>query len=547
MKNILNKKTLAAALALGTLSLTGCIEETVPLGSTATAEQLAASAKATEALLAAPAAFTNNFGTYNSDYGFDWGYGALMHARDVMTGDMIVCSSGYNWFTYWSENIKQAEDSPITSFVNMYYSKAIQTANNILKAIDIETANDAQKGLFAVGSAWRAVFYLDAARMFEFLPNDVTDSITKAGNNISHLTMPIVTEKTTEQDARNNPRATREQMAAFIENDLNQAEKYMPFLDEGLVNRTSPSTLGVVYGLKARLYMWVEQYDSAAVYASKAINFADPATGIEYVPMDDDEMLNTATGFNTIVDSWMLASQQTAEDRTVTSGILNWTSWLSNETTYGYAVAEPYVMIASDLYDKIGAADVRKLLFKAPKTSPLSGTEPTISKTLYNEMPVYGSLKFRPGEGNPDNYQVGSATAYPMMRVEEMYFIMAEAVAHSNPAQGKTMLESFMKQFRNPEYTCRAASQDDIIREIVTQKSIELFGEGQSYFDIKRLNYSVDRTLAKNANTSERFKTNGRPAWMNLCLMYRERVNNPAIDGYQSPDPSGAYKAITAK
>ncbi|WP_262710078.1 hypothetical protein [Duncaniella dubosii] len=30
------------------------------------------------------------------------------------------------------------------------------------------------------------------------------------------------------------------------------------------------------------------------------------------------------------------------------------------------------------------------------------------------------------------------------MRIEEMYLIEAEAVAHSNPAQGKELLENFM-------------------------------------------------------------------------------------------------------
>ena len=79
------------------------------------------------------------------------------------------------------------------------------------------------------------------------------------------------------------------------------------------------------------------------------------------------------------------------------------------------------------------------------------------------------------------------------MRVEEMYFIEAEAVAHTNAAKGKELLETFMKTYRYPKYTCKVSSTDDVVEEIVFQKRVELWGEGQTFFDIKRLNYSVTR------------------------------------------------------
>ncbi len=37
------------------------------------------------------------------------------------------------------------------------------------------------------------------------------------------------------------------------------------------------------------------------------------------------------------------------------------------------------------------------------------------------------NLKFRPNEGNYNTYEVGGATDFPIMRVEEMYFLKAEA------------------------------------------------------------------------------------------------------------------------
>ncbi len=82
----------------------------------------------------------------------------------------------------------------------------------------------------------------------------------------------------------------------------------------------------------------------------------------------------------------------------------------------------------------------------------------------------------------------GYASAYPLMRVEEMYFIEAEAAAHLNAGEGKTLLESFMNTYRDESYVCENA---DVVDEVLLQKRIELWGEGTTFFDIKRLNLSV--------------------------------------------------------
>ncbi len=540
MKNTISKYFLLAAC--GCMGLTSCIEETFPT-SGATADQLGSSAKATEALVWAAPAYLNNVGTLSEDYHFDWGYGSLMHVRDVLTADMAVIPSGYNWYSSWSTNEDMGERLVTTTFAWRYYYKAIQTANNIIGTIDDATASEAQKGIKAIGYAYRALFYLDAARCYEFLPNDIhgEDYVTDAGNSITNLTIPIVTPETTEEQAHNNPRATREQMLEFIKGDLDKAEADIEKYDASLNSVTVP-TLSTVYGLKARLYMWVEKYDSAAVYAGKAI-----ALGKHNV-MSEAEWTDPSTGFNTPVSSWMLASQQTAEDRTVTSAIINFVSWMSSETTYGYATAEPYVMIGSHLYDQINAADFRKKCFKAPSTNPVSGTEKTLlDAAAFEALPDYASLKFRPGEGNMGDSKVGSCTAWPMMRIEEMYFIDAEAKAHINATEGKKALESFMQNYRCPGYTCKASDTDGVVKEIIAQKSIEFFGEGISFFDIKRLNYSVDRTLNKNVADAERFKTEGRPAWMNMCISYAERIYNEGINGFQNPEYSGVYTAVLSE
>lgn len=547
----------------GTFSLTSCIEETIPTN-LATEEQMQSSSKASEALAWAMPAFLNHYGTYSGDYAYDWGYGSVMHIRDVMTGDMAVVSSGYNWYSSWSQNSYLGPRYVSTYFLWAYHNRAIQTANNTIGQLKGSTDKD-MMGYLATGYAYRAFFYLDVARMYEFLPNDVygVDYTTDEGNEIAYLTVPIVTEETSEEDCQNNPRVTHEEMAEFILSDLEAADSLMNETEFEPVSKTLPS-LACVYGLKARLHMWNAGYyeeignqEKADEEYYQAWNDANTAIQIgakDLRPMTEEEWLDTKTGFNDMSNkAWMWASSASTDDDVVQSGILNWTSWMSNEATFGYAAAGPYIMIASELYSKISSKDFRKLSFKAPASTSLEGKEPLVISNendknyMYSSLPEYASFKFRPGSGDVEEYKVGAACDYPLMRVEEMYLIAAEAAAHLSPDAGKTELVNFMKNYRNSSYSTSASGKDAIIAEIILQKRIELWGEGQLFFDYKRLNMSVDRTKSTNWDDTERFKTNGRPEWMNLCITDQEDDNNKGVKGYSNPDPSGSYKPIPAK
>lgn len=532
ISNILLIGCCASSLLMG-----GCIDETVPT-QYATNEQMASSAKATEALLWAMPAYTNKFDALGRDddaLHFDFGYGAMMHIRDVMGEDMAVAQSNYDQFSRWEINQAMGESYAYAQFVWNFHWKFIQTANNMISAVDEENATPTQLSYLGVGYAFRALAYLDMARMFEFLENDKISSVNAAGNDVKGLTVPIVTEQTTEEEARNNPRVPRAEMFDFILADLDRAEELVP--QAARANKTLPD-LTAVYGLKARLYMWVEDYAQAKEYARKAINAGN------YTPTTQAQWLDPVSGFNDLsTASWIWGSQQSKEDDVVQTGIVNWTSWASNEARYGYAAAGPMSEISALIYEKIDDRDFRKLSWKAPEGSALSGRETYIDAAYGAELPEYASLKFRPGQGNMQDYNVGSATAYPLMRIEEMYFIEAEAAAHLNAAEGKKLLEDFMKGYRFAEYTCAASDQEGIIDEIFLQKRVELWGEGQNYFDYKRLNKPVTRDFpGTNFRTDGRFNTTTRPAWMNFCIVRSEKNNNAALVGYENPDPTDCYK-----
>jgi hypothetical protein len=132
------------------------------------------------------------------------------------------------------------------------------------------------------------------------------------------------------------------------------------------------------------------------------------------------------------------------------------------------------------------------------------------------------------------------------MRVEEMYFIEAEAAAHQDPARGAELVTSFMTSYRDDTYSCATGSVDAVVEEIVLQKRIELWGEGHTFFDIKRLNMSVTRAYPGTNVTDDNqlLNTNGRPAWMNFVISQSEEDNNKAVVGFNNPDPTSVYTPV---
>lgn len=533
MKKIFKYLGSSAAVAACALTLTGCVEETLPQSSLATDKIVAESTSATEGLAnGMPAYATDVWSTSSHCY---FGYPAEMIIRDMLTGDYAhVGETGYSHFISWNRNQYMGQDYMKQQFHWNYYYGFLSSVNGVIRAIDEETAAAGPLGYLGTALAYRAMLYLDLARMYEFLPNDIyTDGKNNEGNTVLNLTVPIVDHLTTEEEAEFNPRVPREEMFAFILGDLDKAEKYI--VNQTNTNNNSMPDLACVYGLKARLYMWVEQYDKAQEFARKAI------TAAKVAPISEGRALGIATGYNTSSD-FMWCANQNSETYAVQTGIINWTSWVSNQTTFGYTGASTslYVVMDRNMYERISDTDWRKKQWVAPAGSALEGQTPFMSAVDKETMPAYASVKFRPNAGDAEDYLTGAASAVPLMRVEEMYFIEAEAAEHVAAGTGIALLTDFMKQYRDPAY---AYAGEDAIDEIVFQKRVELWGEGHTFFDIKRLNMSVTRGYEGTnwQDTQSLLNTNGRPAWTNYVIVKTEAANNTALVNFNNPDPSDTY------
>ena len=463
---------------------------------------------------------------------FDYGYPSLLHIRDVMTADLTVPSTGFDWYITWACNLYMGESSVYSQYIWNTYRDLIFQSNLLLANINDDNIKEPTiMGAKVEAHIFRALFYLEAAQMYEFLPNDKTSNINTAGNNVLNLTLPIVKEPVVPRNpVIDIPRATREEMATFILEDLNAAEENMNYTSS---SKEIPQ-IDVVYGLKARLYMWIGDYENAKKYARLAI---EKNTG--HV-MTQEECLSKSDGFNT-PDPWMLATTTCPQDAPVQTGIANWVSWMSPEARYGYSSVGATSMIDAAMYDRMSNTDFRKLMYKAPAGHTLESKVPYIDAKHGAELPEYAAIKFRPNDGNTEDALTGSVSSVPIMRIEEMYFIEAEAAERLTPGEGKALLADFMKGHRDAEYTFPA--DVEAIDEILFQKRVEFWGEGISFFDIKRANLSVTRAYeGSNVATDRTFNTDGRPAWMNTCIVVTAKNANSAIKGWENPDPSDCYQ-----
>lgn len=83
----------------GVFMFSSCIEETEPASGIATEKQVGESSIATEAMVMAMPAYCHT--RMWSDRHNNFGYGSMMHVRDLQTGDCVMefSADGYdNWF-----------------------------------------------------------------------------------------------------------------------------------------------------------------------------------------------------------------------------------------------------------------------------------------------------------------------------------------------------------------------------------------------------------------------------------------------------------------
>lgn len=535
--------TLCAAFALS-----GCIKETFPKTGSITDGQLHAAD--TEVVLARllPGINSSMLGLcYSSDMHSDYGQFSMGIFNDYAT-DWIVNMGDprYNHFgnAMWGQGYGPAGVMPYFAWVRYY--PQIKQCNQI-----IGIAGDDESFAFYRGTAkaYRAMFYLDLARMCEPMeadaPNIPNYNDELYNRDVIGKTVPYVDETFADdvEKAEDNPRLTREEMFTRILADLKDAEECLK--DYNRAN-ASEINLAVIYGLYARTYLWLggfedglngtlpegkAAYEKAGEYARLAI-----ATHGGSV-MSEAEWTSVTTGFNTVVPSWILAQIYSAD--TVNSNIHNHPAHFSPELKESYAALFVFPAVPNRVYDKLNATDIRKKIMKGPETTYDEFKNYTsMSKDEFDKVAPYSFFKYRPGSGNRTDNMVAATISLPLMRLEEMHFIDIETTYHTQGYNAALVkLVEFMQAYRDPYYVSTVAATE-FVDEIIFQKGVEFWAEGIIMYDMKRLGMGINRKYSgTNFDEKSQFNTNGRVPWWNYCIPMAETDMNKGIEE-NNPDPS---------
>ncbi len=480
------------SIVLAGALLAGCNDlDTEPAGSTVTSDQKSDvvavdPSKATAAVSGLTGMLDATF-TYSSDRHYDFGHPALLLMFDMRGADMYSIYSGYNWFISQQEMSEGLPTSETPGICWTYNYNVIRAANSLLATLrpnlDMEATDETSlqtKYYFAQGSAFRAFSYLYLVQAFQFT----------YAKNPDALAVPLLTDENENEVAANGaPRATVQEVYDFIMSDLNNAIACMegnPVTGADLVS-AKPNrfiNLAAAYGLRARANLVMNKWAEAAADAQAAIRNFDGS------PLSLAEAAQP--GFNSLnATNWIWGINVNETDGCVTTGIVNFPSHMGT-FNYGYASAVgAWKWINTKLYDSISTSDVRKgwWLDENGTSANLSAEQQAYCAAL--GVPALVQVKFAPYNGVVDTDL--NASDIPLMRVEEMYLILAEAQGMQNAAQGAQTLTDFVSAYRDPYYTCTATTSQELQDEVWRQRRIELWGEGLSYFDLLRLNKGVDR------------------------------------------------------
>lgn len=523
MKN--NKYTSVLAIA-SMVALGACsdIDDIVPEGGTMLETQL----KATTSIIPgrADATFSGmytklgdplSFGRFASERPDDFGFVMMAFSNDLEAADIVGQDNNYNWFSTCSELTTRNADyaNPYIRYRGVY--DEVARANDVIKAYGEITAETSAEIKYKVAQAYavRAFCYLNIAPYFQF--NYKTSSDKPC--------VPLVTETTT--DFTNNPRATVKEIYDQIVSDLDFAIANLEGYtrpDKSKIDRQ------VAYGLRARANLDMGKYAEAASDAAAAAQGYTPASIAE---------VSTPSFYNITDHNWLWGYDMTM-DVAKAFPYATSSAWIRSFSANGYSAGTgTYFCINNLLYNKIPESDVRKgwwvntdlysplldnLTFGQLKGQQIATEQIDDVKLIF--LP-YTNVKF-------GMYTIGGTTNeedWPFMRVEEMLLIQAEGLIKSGQtAAGVQVLNDFVRTYRDPQYNAEATGRK-IEDEVWFQRRVELWGEGFSNSDTRRLGKPLVRFHGSDSNWPQAFRFNmtADDGWWLLRFCTDELNTNLAI------------------
>jgi len=392
------------------------------------------------------------------------GQGGIMLMFDFMGEDVHQALA--SWYTPGNGcggwlNQKNADYSYVAYPFRMYY-RCIGNANAVIENVDKLVGTQADKNRLKAEAltmrAW-AYFYLVQIYGKRY---DATTTNSQLG-----VSMPLSSTQS------KLPRSTVEEVYTQINKDLTDA--VAAFGTASAPRNKSHLSLRAAYAIWARVALTQQKWALAAQYANQVITLGGFSlmSNVQY-----------QEGFNNITNPEWIWGAFVQDDQGDTFG--SYLAQISYNGNTSYIRGVPK-RINSALYDLITATDVRKKMWE-PSPNATNFPLPTTAFARTPYMSRKFSIRNLPTIGD-----------VPYIRLAEMYLIIAEANARipGNEVQARAALFTLAVN-RDPSYTLSTNSGAALLNEILVQRRVEFWAEGHRWFDLKRMDMPVDRTVVPN-------------------------------------------------
>lgn len=415
--------------------------------------------------------------------------------EDFLSGDMAMKNCSYGWFRTdeRGEGI-QYRSSQMWS----YYYRMLHNTNMVIRLIaedpDLDLINKINQfgldndSIYTESEITAAHYYAQALTMRGYVLANLVRIYTpevgsyQAGAQSSFdgfaTCPPVYTEENMDEPQGYSKGA---QIYGQAEKDLTRAIQlfeHWQAKDEFARDSKIAADLNVARGVLAYMYLNRLNYAGALNHAKEVIESGS------YTVLPNNQL--TTTGFNNVnSESWIWGQQVTAETST---GLASFWGHVDIHC-YSYAWIGDTKVIDQMLYDSIPSWDGRKEWFNDGKASPVYKLCPD-GKFYSAKNPTSTKDRDIDREWINDNVY---------MRIEMMYLIAAEASFRlGNTADAINYLNAITDQrlllssnTAATEYaayqTLIANNSQELLKAIIYNWRIELWGEGYSYQTFRRL------------------------------------------------------------
>ena len=419
---------------------------------------------------------------YLSSQGFN-GEGTIkMYYGNYPGADFYVNLPG------WAAIINATNNEISTSIYDYYpwyyYYKIIGNANTIIARIDNAEGSQEEKDFIkAQALTYRAYCYMMLVQLYGVRWSDSQNGSTKA------VALRL------DESIGEIPRSTLGECYNQIYKDLDKA---ISLYSSSGKKRTGnyEVDINVAYAIYARAALNKQDYTNAESYAKKARE--------GYTLMNNDDY---KAGFANPTSEWIWSSYGASDE---TLYFYSFQAYIAYNSTASAVRTYPKC-INKLLFEKIPESDIRRSLFLNPQSykyntstgqvtakTPLDSVARSMYSDLQSNATVYAYMQFKfkandmPGVGNLNHF-----------RSSEMLLIEAEAKYFQNkPASEiqQLLLELNKATGRDPSYTT-SKTGEALWNEVKLYRSIELWGEGFDWFDLKRWGATISRVSSDNGGS----------------------------------------------